>query len=307
MTTPFHRLQPVLAFAARHLDEDISLAALAAQTKLSAFHLHRVFSAVAGETPKQFTLRLRLNRAAAMLLSTEDSVLDIAIECGFQSHEAFCRAFRKRFQMTPGGYRRRGFANENGPPAAQVHSAVVRSAGPCIQLFHVHQQCKWEKGDMMLSITKKEIPPQGVIFVRRRIKPSELAATLGEVFGKVFQYAQQHGFGLAGPPMARYIEMGPGMWTIEAGMPVAGTGGATGENSEVQAGTLPGGWVATATHTGPYDQLHDAHAAVQQWLEAEGLTPSGGPWESYVTDPADYPDPKDWKTEIFWPVKNSKK
>jgi len=31
---------------------------------------------------------------------------------------------------------------------------------------------------------------------------------------------------------------------------------------------------------------------------------AGAPWESYVTDPADYPDPADWKTEIFWPVKS---
>ena len=70
MTTLLKQVQPVMAFAAAHLDEDVSLAALAGQAGLSAFHLHRVFSAAAGETPKQFTLRLRLARAAALLLTT---------------------------------------------------------------------------------------------------------------------------------------------------------------------------------------------------------------------------------------------
>ncbi len=69
MARPLQQVQPVLAFAAAHLDEDLSLAKLAARAGLSAFHLHRVFSVAAGETPKQFTLRLRLSRATVMLLT----------------------------------------------------------------------------------------------------------------------------------------------------------------------------------------------------------------------------------------------
>ena len=68
------RLQPVLAFAAAHLDEDVSLRVLAERAGLSPFHLHRVFSDTAGETPKQYTLRLRLGRAAVMLLTGDESV-----------------------------------------------------------------------------------------------------------------------------------------------------------------------------------------------------------------------------------------
>jgi len=43
---------------------------------------------------------------------------------------------------------------------------------------------------------------------------------------------------------------------------------------------------------------------VQQWIADQGLVASGAPWEVYVTDPADYPDPKDWKTEVFWPLQS---
>ena len=66
---PLKQVQPVMAYAEAHLDEDVSLAALANQAGMSVFHLHRVFSSAAGETPKQFTLRLRMGRAAAMLLT----------------------------------------------------------------------------------------------------------------------------------------------------------------------------------------------------------------------------------------------
>jgi len=302
MTTPLKQLHPVLAYAAAHLDEDLSLAALADQAGLSSFHLHRVFSAAAGETPKQFTLRLRLGRAAAMLLTTEDSVLDVALACGFQSHEAFCRAFRRRFQMTPSAYRERGFAGGVEAAEAKEHSGVIDSVAPCIGLFHHQQDGRSENNDMTYSITRKEIAAQPVLMVRRRVKPSEVAATLAEVLGYVFMHAQQNGIALAGQPLTRYLEWGPGLWTIEAGMPVAAHCSESACEAEVRAGILPGGFVATTTHTGSYEHLNEAHAALQQWIEAEGHTPAGAPWEVYTTDPADYPDPKDWKTEIFWPL-----
>jgi AraC family transcriptional regulator len=299
--TPLKQVQPVLAFASGHLDEDLSLRALAGQAGLSAFHLHRVFSAAAGETPKQFTLRLRLGRAAAMLLTTDDSVLNVALACGFQSHEVFCRAFRKRFGTTPSDYRARGFAGAADQAQARDHAAFVARIGACVRLFRVREDGRSQRNDMAYSITKKTISPQPVLVVRRRVKPSEVATVLAEVLGHVFLHAQRNGIALAGQPLTRYLEWGPGLWTIEAGLPVAAHVAAVSDAS-VQAGTLPGGFVATTTHAGPYDKLFYAHAAVQQWIEAEGLISAGAPWECYVTDPADYPDPKDWKTEIFWPL-----
>ncbi len=154
---------------------------------------------------------------------------------------------------------------------------------------------------MAYSITKKQIAPQPVLMVRRRVKPSEVATVLAEVLGHVFRHAQLYGMALAGQPLTRYLEWGPGLWTIEAGMPVTAHVAAP-AGKDLRAETLPGGFVATTTHAGAYDKLTEAHAAVQQWIEAEGLIAAGAPWEVYVTDPADFPDPKDWKTEIFWPL-----
>jgi len=292
----FESVQPVLAYAAAHLDEDLSLEALAAQARLSAFHLHRKFSAAAGETPKQFTLRLRLDCAAALLVTRQDSVLDVALSCGFQSHEAFCRAFRRRFGMTPSAYRARGLAA--GTENSEEHAALVRRVGPCLGFFHTREGNS-QRNDMSYSIEKKQLFPQPVLVVKRRVKPSELAAALGEMFGRVFLHAQQTGAALAGAPFARYLECPPGLWTIEAGFPVVQPGQPAGD---IAASTLPGGPAAVTTHAGPYDKLSEAHAAIQQWMEAHGLAESGAPWESYITDPANFPDPKDWKTEVFFPL-----
>lgn len=299
MAKPLKQVQPVLAFAVAHLEDDVSLAALAAQVGLSVFHLHRVFSGAAGETPKQFTLRLRLGRSAVLLLTGKDSILDVALSCGFQSHEAFCRTFRRRFGMTPSAYRLRGFAAATTAAQAREHSALVSRIGPCVGLFRCNENGKLRRIDMAYSITTKELSPQPVLTVRRRVKSSELAAMLAKELGSIFQHAQRNGAALAGQPFMRYIEWGPGLMTIEAGMPIAAPIPGDGN---VSADTLPGGLVATTTHTGPYEKLSEAHAAVQAWIEAQGLAAAGAPWEVYVTDPADYPDPKDWKTEIFWPV-----
>jgi hypothetical protein len=54
---------------------------------------------------------------------------------------------------------------------------------------------------------------------------------------------------------------------------------------------------------GGNEKLVEAHAAIQQWIAAQGLRAAGAPWEIYTTYPADYPDPQDWKTDVFWAQK----
>lgn len=102
------RLLPVLVHIQTHLDGDLSLAALATRVSLSPYHFHRLFRATVGETLKQYTQRLRLERAANRLIVHEGTILDIALDSGFQSHETFSREFKRRFQVTPHGYRNWG-------------------------------------------------------------------------------------------------------------------------------------------------------------------------------------------------------
>lgn len=304
---PFRKIQPLVAHAASHLDEDLSLAALAEKIGLSPFHLQRTFSSAVGETPKKFTSRLRLARAAVMLLVTSDSILDVALSCGFQSHESFIRAFRRNFGMVPSAYRGRGFRTAISAPEAESHAALIAQVSPCVGLYHLSDKQNLRRSQMTPAIVKKQVSPQPVLVIERRIKPSDLAKTLGETLPHVVMYAQRAGLALAGQPFTRYLEWGPGLWTIEAGMPVTAVGGESGREAsagsfKIKQETLPGGFVATMTHTGAYEGLGGAHAAIQQWIEEHRLTAKGAPWEVYVTDPADYPDPKDWKTDLFWPL-----
>jgi AraC family transcriptional regulator len=301
----FASVQPLVAYAAANLDDDVSLTALAGNAGLSAFHLHRIFTAAIGETPKQLTMRLRLARAAATLLLTDESALSVALSCGFQSHEVFIRAFRRSFGMTPSAYRRRGFANRVTATQARQHAALVRQVGPCVALYHIDKR---KEPEMSYSINRVELPVQPVLVMRRRVKLAEIGSALAEILPNVFKHAQQTGVAIAGQPFTRYLEWGPGLVTIEAGIPIVATGNdshdgnSASDGSEIVLACLPAGPVATVTHSGPYEKLGEAHAAIQQWIEAQGLVAAGPPWETYTTDPADYPDPQDWKTDVFWPV-----
>jgi AraC family transcriptional regulator len=293
--------------AAGRPGEDLSLKALAAGAGISHFHLHRTFVAVAGETPKAYTLRLRLSLAAVMLLTTGRSVLDIALRCGFQSHEVFSRAFARHFQMTPRAYRRRGFATRLEAGGAAAHAAAVRHAAPCLRLFHMHSSGHWLRTDMTYDIVKKNLDAQPVLVTRRRVKRSEIGAAIGEALPHIFMYAQQHGIALAGHPLTRYVEVGAGLLTIEPAMRIvsdqrSAASRASSQESAVIEDVLPAGPAATTVHQGPYETLSEAYAALETWMESNALQPAGPPWEDYITDPAEFPDPKDWRTEVCWPV-----
>jgi AraC family transcriptional regulator len=88
-----------------HLDEDLSLEALSAKASLSPAHFQRTFQALVGESPRDYVARLRLERAAFRMLIHDETLLEIALDCGFQNHETFTRAFRRRYGIAPSRYR----------------------------------------------------------------------------------------------------------------------------------------------------------------------------------------------------------
>ena len=74
---------------------------------LSPYHFLRTFERLTGVTPHQYILRARLREAALGLASREDTILDIALQCGFGDVSNFNRAFRAEFGLTPRVYRLR--------------------------------------------------------------------------------------------------------------------------------------------------------------------------------------------------------
>jgi AraC-like DNA-binding protein/effector-binding domain-containing protein len=286
----------------RCVSRGVTLEAVAQRAGESRFKVHRKFQRVSGETLKQFTLRLQLERAAAQLVADDAAVRAIALANGFRSHEVFVRAFRRYFDKSPMEYRKDALQNSTKAERRR-HLKLTRSIGPCIRLFHrpldKNLEPKSKTSMPTLSITRKQIEPQHILFIRRRIARSELQQTLGECFGKLFTHAAKNGLPIAGWPICRYASTGLGLWTVEPAIPLATPASSEGE---MQADVLPGGWVALGIHAGPYDQLSDTNAAIERWIEANGFNASGSPREHYVTDPAEHPDSKDWRTEVYWPL-----
>ncbi len=99
-------IAPLLAEVKDNLDQDHTLAAMAKAYGASPFQFHRQFFSAVGETPRQHVERLRLERAAYLLAVTEARIVDIALTVGFDSHEAFTRAFRRWEGRSPSVYRR---------------------------------------------------------------------------------------------------------------------------------------------------------------------------------------------------------
>src|SRR6266542_210510 len=86
---------------ARNLDEALDLETLARSACLSPFHFHRVFRGMTGETPLELIRRLRMERAAARLIESDGAITEIAFDAGYETHEAFTRAFRECFSTSP--------------------------------------------------------------------------------------------------------------------------------------------------------------------------------------------------------------
>ena len=249
---------------------DASLGALARRARRSPGELHRAIRRVAGETPKRFTARLRLEQAAAQLVLGTLPIVEIALASGFASHEVFTRAFLSKFGKSPRAYRARGLAGRGTRAIAERHAAVVANAGPCIGLHHLATVAK--EPSMSTEIIRKDLTPQRALVVRRKAEFVTIAKTMGESLGAVWGYAQRNGLPLAGPPFTRYLEVGRGTCSIEAGLPIAAESRGEGDIIAIE---LPGGPAATAIHVGPYDKLHETHAVIERWIDANKLAKRG--------------------------------
>ena len=100
------RLRRVLDYIERHIEEEITVAALADLANLSAFHFTRMFTATLGVPPFRYVSRRRLEQAMAMLADGTLPLVEIAHRSGFAAQASFNRAFRRAVGMTPGEYRR---------------------------------------------------------------------------------------------------------------------------------------------------------------------------------------------------------
>lgn len=103
-----HRLSSVISQILNTPEQDWSVEKMVEESHLSRAHLMRLFKQKIGLSPHHFVLRTRLQKSASLLRQSNESVLSIALSCGFQSETHFIKAFKTLYEVTPSVYRKAG-------------------------------------------------------------------------------------------------------------------------------------------------------------------------------------------------------
>ena len=139
------RVRRVMTYIDENLDQICPLERLAQEACLSPFHFNRVFAACTGETVKHYWIRARMVYAALSLVHTNRRVIDIAMDIGYESHNAFSKAFRTWHGISPRAYRDNPLQDYNWGYSFNRYSAyrktylsyrpVVWRIAPCQMIY----------------------------------------------------------------------------------------------------------------------------------------------------------------------------
>jgi AraC family transcriptional regulator len=111
---PPAKLRRAIAHVNEHLDQELSLASIAAVISMSVAHFARSFHQDMGMTPHQFVIRQRVDRARQLLTDTDLSLSEIGHQVGFTDQSHFIAVFRKHVGLTPRLYRRKASGMQEG-------------------------------------------------------------------------------------------------------------------------------------------------------------------------------------------------
>lgn len=157
------RINKTLDYIETNINNQFTLEELASVATFSKFHFHRIFFAAIGETPFQLIQRLRLEKAAALIASNEnESISEIAAECGFSDISIFSRNFKKHFDTTASAYR----AEKSN--LSQVLRNKQQEEGRAIQYFCTSSNTiKWKTSmKQQLNVEVKDLPKMTLAYVR---------------------------------------------------------------------------------------------------------------------------------------------
>lgn len=254
---------------------------LARVAGFSAFHFHRIFHAYVGETVASYLTRLRLERAAMQLCYSKRSVLDIALDAGFESESSFIKAFKQRFGKTPGMFRRSGKVNIQPNQSIQL----------------IMQTKSIDSEDVL------NLEPIPVYYVR---KTGPYAEAAGAAFNELmpFLYGNKlisedmrcFGIGHDDPHVTEEDKLRyEAAATVEIDHPLEG---------EVQRKAIEGGRYATFLHQGSYEKLGQTYDAIfSSWLPERGEQLRDVPvFEEYLNRDPRRTKPENLRTLIYLPL-----
>lgn len=295
-------VQAAVARVVGSLDQALDLERLARGAALSPLHFHRIFRGMVGETPLELHRRLRMERAARHLLELDTPVTTIALSAGYDSHEAFTRAFRGFYGRSPSEFRKeRDAARASCTRPAQIEIAARSS-------IHFDTQSSDEalfrfiQGANHMNVDIKQLPAQRVATVRHVGAYNRIS----EAFARLGDLAGQAGLITGRPTMIALFHDLPEITPeaelrSDAGIVVPDAAALPSNLGEQR---LPAGRYACTLHVGPYEQAGDAWSRFMgEWLPRSGerMAGDGTCFEVYLNTPADVPK-TELETELYIPL-----
>jgi AraC family transcriptional regulator len=286
------RLLPVLVHIQQRVDEPLDLETLAGLAHFSPFHFHRIFRGMMGESLQEHIRRLRMERAAWRLRFSQQTIVQIALDAGYDSHEAFTRAFKVAFGMAPSRFR----------ILRQPRRLVIDSRVPS----GVHY-----REDTLLTNFKTMKPnPKNETITIQKLKDLRVAfvrhvgpyAGCGQAWEKLCAYLGKEGM-LGGN--ARFIGLCHDDPEVTPASKIRYDACVTVDEDfkpegEIGVQVITGGDFAVTTHYGPYERLYLTYSRVMgQWIPRSGREASDGPsLEFYQNDPGSTA-PQDLLTDVY--------
>ncbi|MHC4401192.1 MAG: AraC family transcriptional regulator [Planctomycetota bacterium] len=286
------RLLRVLVHVQKHLDDPLPLEELARVANFSAYHFHRIFRGMVGESVKEHVRRLRLERAAMRLTTSDRSVTAIAIDAGYETHEAFSRAFRRMFGQSPTEFRRR-HRDGRGPEVISHEVDPAEAARRTITLVF--------SGDVQVEVRIETFEPMRVAFVRH-VGPYDQC---GAAWGQICQFAGQMGW--FSPDVLRIgichddpDVTPPEKVRYDACLTVRGEFSPA---DPVGVQEIAGGEYAVVTHKGPYADVKQTYDRLfREWVPNSGRELRSDPClEIYRNDPNEVA-PEELSTDVCVPL-----
>lgn len=309
------RINRVIDHIQANLADELSLETLAGVAAFSPFHFHRIFKSMVGENLSSFIRRLRVEKAAALLLSNPSRpITQVALECGFSSPAAFARVFKESFGMSATEWLRAGGnskrkENQDGSKERYVLRKLQEAGTPATRILDpVTGTWSWRLAmeAVEAKIEVKDVPEMYVAYLRHIGPYAGDTALFGRLFERLFSWAGPRG--LIGPGtrvLTAYVD-DPHI-TDEANlrMDVAITvPEGTAADGEIGTKTIPGGRYAVGHFEILPDQYAEAWDAMcGRWFCESGYQPNDGAClEFYLNNPGQDPDGKH-VVELYVPVK----
>ncbi|MCX7923164.1 MAG: AraC family transcriptional regulator [Clostridia bacterium] len=312
------RINRVQDYIEANLGEELRLETLSQVANFSPYHFHRIFSTMVGEPLFQYIQRIRLEKAAFLLLANpKKSVTEISLECGFSNQASFAKAFKKYFNISASKWRTK-LDNIQESKNCKVDSKIGKADSSqgkvSLDIFlynnNVRKNIVWRNyimTNISYSIEVKEVNEMCVAYVRH-IGPYKGDSTLfSKLFDKLFKWAGARD--LIHFPETQTLTLyhdSPEI-TEEDKLRISvclTVPEDTEVDGEIGKMTIPGGKYAIGHFELNEDQYQDAWASMYgKWLPESGYQPDDGAcFEMYLNAPEEHPEKKHI-VDIYVPIK----